>query len=120
MTTPTPDTRTFPWRVEQGERERLVIPIVDGAFPVDVTGWTVDAKVKTSHELGAPTLYTWPAEHVKAIGTSVELLIPADVSLAWHWQLGWYRVKVTDPASIAGGDPDPQRVLQGPFIVDPD
>jgi hypothetical protein len=112
-------TRTFPWRIEQGERTRLIIPVLDDlGGAVDVSGWPVDAKVKT--EPGGPVLYTWPPDLINALGNTVSLLVPAEVSLAWTWALGWYRVKITDPATVGTGDVVTSRILQGPFVVDPD
>ncbi len=110
------DVREYPWRVRQGAQERLIIPILDvtGA-PKDVTGYTVDAKIKT--EPGGAVLYTWPADLVDIDGDEVALSIPAPVSALWTWHTGWYRVKLTDPASPAE-DPSVSRVLQGAIFLD--
>lgn len=109
---------TYNWRVQQAARERLIIPILepDGS-PKDVTGYTVDAKIKT--EPGGAVLYTWPAGDVDVDGTGVALTIPAAVSALWTWHAGWYRVKLTDPASPAE-DPAVSRVLQGAIFIDLD
>ena len=120
MTAAGNDTRTFAWRVEQGERETLSIPIFSDpaeAEERDVTGWTVDAKVKT-RPMGE-VLYTWPAEHVTIIGNDVELVLPGPVSAQWDWIVGWFRVRLTAP-DYDPADPDTSRVIQGPFAVDPD
>lgn len=120
MTSPSADTTTWPWRVEAGEREVLVIPVLDDAnAEYSIAGWTVDAQIKT--QPGGIPLYTWPAEHAQITddGTTVTLTIPAAVSTAWMFREGWYRVEVTDPDSDPA-DPNTQRILQGPFEVDPD
>lgn len=110
-----PDTLTWPWRIEQGEIETLTIPVLDGDdAAVTVTGWTVDAAVKTGP--GGPVLYTWPAELAVAAGTTVTLTIPPAVSSAWVWRSAYYRVKVVDP----GDATQVHRILQGPIVVDPD
>lgn len=112
------DTTTFTWRVEQGEREVIRIPVLnEDNEPRPVDGWTVDAKIKT--ESGGELLYTWPVGQITVTGNVVELVIPAAVSLDWPWRTGWWRVVITDPESDAE-DPDAQRIIQGPFIVDPD
>jgi hypothetical protein len=111
-------TTTYNWRVRQATRERLIIPILnpDGS-PKDVTGFTVDAKVKTVP--GGAVLYTWPTDDIDIDGTGLALTIPAAVSALWTWHGGWYRVKLTDPASPAE-DPSVSRVLQGAIFIDLD
>jgi hypothetical protein len=112
------DTTYFSWRVEQGEKETLVIPVLDEdneAFPIP--GWVVDAQIKT--RAGGDILYTWPAEYAQVTDgdTSVTLTIPGPVSEAWTFRTGWYRVVVTDPGSDLD-NPTSERILQGPFVVD--
>lgn len=120
MTTAVGDTTAFAWRIEQGEREELVIPVLDDADSLFfITGWTVDAKVKTRP--GGSVLYTWPAELAQITngGAFITLTIPGPVSALWTWAAGWYRVKVQDPLSEPD-DPTVQRILAGPFVVDAD
>lgn len=98
-----------------------MIPILkaDGS-PKNITGFTVDAKIKT--EPGGVALYTWPLADLDiggADGNELTLTIPAPVSMTWTWHTGWYRVKVTDPASPAE-DPSVSRVLQGAIFLDLD
>lgn len=113
------DTLTYTWRVEQGERERLQIPILDGdGAPLTITGWTVDAKVKTGPS-GA-VLYTWPTAGVTIAGSLLTLEVPGPVSAAWTWSVGWWRVVITEPTPIDPDNPNAQRVIQGAFIVDRD
>lgn len=111
------ETREYIWRVKQGAKERLIIPVLDDGAPKDVTGFTVDAKVKTRP--GGTVLYTWPSDLIEIDGDEVALLIPAPVSAAWTWYAGWYRVKITDPASPPD-DPEISRVLQGAIFIDLD
>lgn len=113
------DTLEFTWRVEQGEREQLVIPVLDDTAAANITGWTVDAQIK--NRAGGDTLYTWPAglAYVSASGTSVTITIPAAVSAAWVWRIGWWRVVITDPASDPD-DPTVHRIIEGPLVIDPD
>lgn len=114
-------TRTFAWRIEAGERETLTVPILDDAGqPFSIAGWTVDCKIRANHRRGATTLYTFPTEGIAVNTTSVTLDIPAAVSASWNWELGWYRLKITDPATVTAGAPNTQRVLQGVFVVDSD
>jgi len=112
------DVRTDTWRVRQAAQERLVVPILkaDGS-PQDITGFAVDAKIKT--EPGGTVLYTWPLADLDIDGDELTLSIPAPVSAAWTWHAGWYRVKLTDPASPAE-DPSVSRVLQGAIFLDLD
>lgn len=107
----------YTWEIEQGETEVLTVPVADDGEDLTVTGWTVDAKIRVNP--GGPLLYTFPAELVEASGTNVVLRVPADVSAAWSFTLGWFRVKITDPASPVD-EPVRYRVLQGPVLVHPD
>lgn len=110
-------TRAYAWRISQGAREQLDIPILqpDGVSPKDVTGYTVDAVIRDVP--GGELLYTWPAEDVVIAGTSVSLIIPAPVSAEWIWSVGWYRVKLTAPI-VDPDDPPVSRVLQGVICID--
>ncbi len=120
MTSAAPDTTTWTWHVEAGERQVLVIPVLDDTnAEFSVLGWTVDAKIKTRP--GGETLYTWPAEHAEITdgGVSVTLTIPGPVSEAWLFREAWYRVEISDPASDPD-DPSVERILQGQLVVDPD
>jgi len=113
------DTRNFTWRIEAGEREVLSVPMLqaDGVTPKDVTGYSVDAKIRD--EQGGEVLYTFPPEHITISGSDIELLIPGPVSAAWVWSVGWWRMVITvpDPDPL---DPETDRVVQGAFIVDAD
>lgn len=114
------DTTYFSWRCEQGEKETLIIPVLDADNALYfIDGWTIDAKIK--NRAGGDTLYTWPAEHAEITngGAFVTLTIPAPVSAEWTFRTGWFRVVVTDPNSDPD-DPTSERILQGPFIVDAD
>lgn len=117
MTSPGIDTANYTWHVEAGETEGLVIPVLDGETPLDVTGWPVDAKIKTNP--GGPLLFEFPDDLIEADGSEVTLRLPAMVSEDWAFTTGWLRVKVTDPASPPG-NPATYRILQGPVLVDLD
>jgi hypothetical protein len=111
-------TRSYAWRISQGAREQLNIPILDGDLtPVTLTGYTVDAVIKD--QPGGEVLYTWPAEDVEIAGTAVLLSIPAPVSAEWIWHVGWYRVKLQAPV-VDPDDPPVSRVLQGVIVLDLD
>lgn len=100
------------WSIEQDELVTLQIPVLDSVgSPFDVTGWTVDAKLKA--ERGGTVLYTFtPAEYL-ASGTNVELTILPATSLAWVFRHGWHRTKVVHPS-----DPTQKhRILQGRFRI---
>lgn len=114
-----PDTTVFGWRLEAGERAEISFPVVDADdVPVDVEGWTVDAKIRTRP--GGTVLYTFPADYVSIDSSGlVTVTIPAPVSAAWVFTNGWYRVVITDPNS-SPDDPNAQRVLQGVVVIDPD
>jgi len=110
-------TREYTWRITQGARERLVIPVFRDGSPEDVSAWTVDARIRT--QPGGELLYTWPAELISVLGPEVTLTVPAPVSSSWAWERGWYRVVLTAPAGTAE-DPESWRVLQGELVVDPE
>jgi hypothetical protein len=114
------DTTYFVWRIEQGEKETLIIPVVDAANSLYfIPGWTIDAKIKT--RAGGETLYEWPDEYAQITNGDafVTLTIPAPVSDAWTFRNGWFRVVVSDPSSDPD-NPTSERILQGPFVVDAD
>lgn len=112
------DTTTFTWRIEQGEREQLTIPIYDEnnslAF---ITGWTIDAQIKDRP--GGDTLYVFPDELAQVFGGGafIGLTVPAPVSAAWLWRTGWFRVVITEP-DTGPVDPTSYRVLEGPVVID--
>lgn len=110
------DTASYVWRIEQGETDPLTIPVTNGGSPMTVDGWTVDAKIRSNP--GGPVLADL-TELAEASGTNVVLTVPAVVSAAWTFSLGWFRVKITDPDSPSD-DPTTYRVLQGWVLVDPD
>jgi hypothetical protein len=110
-------TASYVWRVQQGEIEPLRIPVTNNDSPMTVTGWTVDAKVKINP--GGPTLYTFPADLIDVTGSNVTITVPPDVSAAWTFALGWFRVKISDPNAPVD-DPVTYRILQGHLIVEPD
>lgn len=119
MTTDQRDTLDYAWRIEAGERATLQIPILsEGNSLFPVTGWTVDAKIKTRP--GGPVLHTFPPEqaHIFGGGAFVELVIPAATSAAWVWRTGWWRLVLIDPTNP--DDPATYRLVQGPVVVDPD
>lgn len=111
----TSDVREYDWHVRQATRERLIIPIL--GENVDITDWTVDAKIKT--QPGGAVLYTWPTGDIAVAAQEVTLTIPAPVSAAWTWGTSWYRVKLIDPDSPAD-NPAVSRVLQGAIVLDLD
>jgi hypothetical protein len=118
VTNPQGDTLSFTWRLEQGEREQLDIPVLaDGVAEFDLTGWTVDAQVKTAP--GGKTLYTWPPELIHISGHTITLLVPGPVSQSWGWTTGWWRVVVTEPSPADPADPDTFRIIQGSVLVVP-
>jgi hypothetical protein len=110
-------TTDQPWRISANQRERRSFDVFDGPTEVDITGWTIDAKIRTRP--GGDILHTFPAERAVIESGRVVCTIPAPISAAWAWTSGWYRIVVTNPASPAD-DPDRSRVLQGPLVVDPD
>lgn len=111
------DTVEFAWRIEQGEREPLDVPVLDNGAPRDLTGWTIDAVIKDAP--GGTVLYTFPPAQVVVNGHIVTLIVPAPVSSAWTWTVGWWRMKITapDPDPV---DPETHRVAQGAFLVERD
>lgn len=112
-------TTDYAWRVTADQREQRSFDVFEGSAEVDITGWDVDAKIRTRP--GGLVLHTFPAERaVIEDDGRVTCTIPAPVSAAWAWTTGWYRIKVTDPASPDPDDPARSRVLQGPLVVDPD
>lgn len=115
MTAPTNDTTEFVWRIEQGERERLVVPIENNGAPFNITGYSIDAKIKT--EPGGTVLYTFPAEDVTVDGSTIELIIPGPISAAWTFTVAWWRVVITAP-NPDPADPETHLVLKGPFLVE--
>lgn len=111
------DTVNYGWRIEQGEREALDVPVLDNGVPRVVTGWTIDAVIKDAP--GGTVLYTFPPAQVVINEHIIQLIVPATVSAAWTWTVGWWRVKITAPDTDPA-DPETYRVAQGAFLVDRD
>lgn len=112
------DTREFDWTIEQGERERITIPVLDADDnPYAVDGWSVDACIKTRP--GGALLYRWPANLINVAGPQIELVVPGPVSARWTWTEGWWRVVITAPNGPQD-DPDTYRIIQGRLCVLPD
>lgn len=104
----------YEWVHEQGELDTRRVPVLDADGPKDVTGWIVDAKIKTFP--GGTVLYTWPSQNVVVSGTDVDITILPAVSSGWLFERGWWRLKVTHPV-----DPTQAfRIVQGKFIVSKD
>lgn len=111
-------TTDLAWRVRANQRERRTFDVRSGPEDdIDVTGWTVDAKVRSRP--GGTVLHTIDIADITITGSQVAVVIPAPISAAWAFTTGWYRIRVVDPASDVD-DPEASRVLQGPFVVDPD
>lgn len=119
------DTLEYVWELEGGQDAELVVPITEGGDPVDLTGRSVDVKVRT--QPGGPVLYQFPTDMSELVHVNhedqdkpdgVRLTVPGSVSRGWYpvWSTGWWRMVI----SGTGDDPDPERVVQGPFIVNPD
>lgn len=106
---------TFNWTVQQGELVVLNIPVLDSAgAPFIVTGWSVDAKVKTGS--GGATLHTWAIGDITVTGSTVQLRVLPATSLAWAFEQGFWRTKIihpSDPTQI-------YRIIQGNFSVSDD
>jgi hypothetical protein len=113
VTTPG-DALTWTWTVEAGERAILHVPVLDDqGQPVSVTGWVVDAAVKT--EPGGDVLYAFGDDEAAVPdGTRVTLTIPEQVTAGFVFRRAWWRVKVVDPVN------GPIRLVQGQFVVSPD
>lgn len=108
-------TTEYAWRVEQGEREQRSWPVTLGGAEFDITGWTPSAVIRASHRQGAPVLYTWPAELITVEADELRLEIPAATSLAWTFEMGWYRIKIAAPDQA-----NVQRIASGVFVLDAD
>jgi hypothetical protein len=120
------DTLDWPWELEAGEDEILIVPITQNGAPVDVKGWALEALVRPV-EGSRQVLYTFPADALTTVHAAhqdpaahdaVQLRVPAAVSRSWApvWSSGWWRLTVTSTAA----DPVADRVVQGPFVVHPD
>lgn len=104
----------YDWTTEQGELDQRSIPVLLAGAPFDVTGWSVDAKIRVRP--GGGVLHTWAPGDITAAGTNVILTILPATSLGWTFQRGWWRCKVihpTDPTQVS-------RIIQGAFRVSRD
>lgn len=107
--------------MEAGQRNTNSFTVLDGDGTVSpVSGWLVDAKIRAYP--GGPVLYTFPSGDAELLsgGAVVRLTVPEQISLAWTFTSGWYRVRVYDPDPDDPFDAPAQRILQGTLIVDPD
>ncbi len=105
----------FDWSVDQGELVQLLIPVLDdNDQPFTVTGWSVDAKIKTAPR--GTILSTWASQDVIVAGSSVTLSILPATSLGWTFTKGWYRVKIVHPTDAT----QIYRILDGYLTVNGD
>lgn len=99
----------FNWTVQQGTQVQLSIPVLDSAGAAfAVSGWTVDAEIKSSDN-GGYLLYSWPSGAAVASGTNVTLTILPATSLGWYFISAWYRVVIQHPTDAT----QRYRILQG-------
>lgn len=113
------DTTTKLWPITAGAKEQRAFDVLNPSdVGVDITGWTVDAKIR-SRPAGL-VVHTFPTDMITVNSSGhVVLTVPAPISKAWTWANGWYRIVVTPPSSPVE-NPDSSRVLQGPVVVSPD
>lgn len=105
----------YDWTVPAGELVQLRFPVLDrDGAPFSVTGWSVDAKIKT--RAGGTVLHTWATGDIQTSGAFVTLTVLPATSLGWAFDRGWWRAKVIHPSDAT----QIYRVIQGRFIVDPD
>lgn len=120
MTTANDVVNEWTWRIRQGCREVLTIPIKDiDGNNYSIANWTIDVKIKK--EPRGEVIHEFPAADVRLdpAGYPLTLVLQAAVSVDWTFTRAWYRVKVTDPGSPAA-DLTVERILQGTLIVDLD
>lgn len=113
------DVVTSTWPIVAGAKSQRAFDVLNSVdVGVDITGWTVDARIR-SRPAGL-VLHTFPTDMITVNSSGhVVLVVPAPISKAWTWAIGWYRIVVTPPASPVD-NPDASRVLQGPVVVYPD
>lgn len=103
----------YNWTVQQNTQIQLAIPVLDLAgHAFTVTGWTVDAEIKSSDN-GGYLLYSWPSGAAVTSGTNVILTVLPTTSLAWDFTTGWYRVVIQHPTDAT----QRYRILQGRLFL---
>lgn len=101
---------------QRGVAGGVTWPIQDGdGDPVDLTGWTVKAQVRTDRRVSAALLLEMS---VSIVGSSVVWLYGADESAGWPWESGFYDVILTDPDGVPRQVVDRGRVLCQPVVTD--
>lgn len=115
MAAPAGTALVYNWTISQSELVKLQVPVTDGSGQAfDVTGWSVDAKIKDAP--GGTVLYTWSNINIVVSGTTVTLIVPWTDSSTWTFTGGWYRVKIIHPTDSS----QVYRILQGIVQVQPD
>jgi hypothetical protein len=105
----------YDWIVQVDALVKLQIPVVDAnGVPFNVTGWVVDAEVKTGS--GGAVLYTWDSGNIAASGTSVVLTIKPSTSNAWTFDSGYWRCVVQNPLDST----QRYRLAEGHFLLSAD
>ena len=105
--------------IPQGARWNRIWNITDdNNQPLDVTGWSVRAQVRSS-VLSSVVLYEWNSAggvglgSAHATGSTVRIELDGPESDPWTWRVGRFDVKLTDPSGMR------KRIVQGIATVDP-
>ena len=105
------------WRIKANQRNTRTFTVLDKAqVAVDITGWTVDAALKSRP--GGNVLHAFPVGEWSIVSGplgQVKLTLSASTSAAFSFGYAWYRIRVVPPSAD-----DAQRILEGPMIVSPD
>src|SRR6202012_2274668 len=80
--------------VKQGDDHPILIPVMEGIVPVDVTGWTGTAQV---YESRLRLLHTWSTNDGSAICGVNGVSLLTDDSIDWTWNYGHFDVVVISP-----------------------
>lgn len=105
--------RRYDLRIEQGSDYRLQIPIVnDEGQPFVVTGWSARGQIRLSLNDEQPVFELY--DHLALGVTTVELLLPAEVTAEWTWRQARYDIELVNPEGR------PTRLLEGHVFVSPE
>lgn len=102
--------------IQQGTSWAISWPITDeSGEPMDLSGFTVAAQIRPSHESGE-VLHEFTTEvgNAAVVQSSVMLSLAPAVSSSWSWRNGVYDVELTDPAGRVA------RIAEGSVVVSPE
>ena len=96
-TTVDPPTLTVIVKIKQGDDSPLTFPVLVAGVPIDATGWTAKAQVRTRT---GDLLHTWSTNNGSAVCDADGVSLLTDDSTDWEWKSGVFDVVAVSPEGL--------------------